>query len=1088
VKAGSAQKPAGIQAEEMEEQKPFGQAEQKPPSYLEKVQSQLPALELLIRMGWQYLTPEEAVRQRGGRLGSAILEPILLEHLRGNCRFEFKGKRHPFTENAIQNAVQALKAFRATGATHQHEQAYDLLCLGTSVPQTVEGDTKSFTIEYIDWKNPQNNAFHCMAEYKVERIGHQKHYVPDIVLFVNGIPLAVMECKRSAYTQTRKLPVDLAIDQLADYQAKDGIPQLFLYCQMLLALARDKACYGTTNTPRPFWTVWQEENTNPVIRELLDQQMDRQTVDRLLSGPFADVRKDYLTVLEQGRQVYEQDRLLYCLCRPQRLLELVYKFILFDNGVKKIARYQQYFTIHNILDRVLNAPPEQPRPGGVVWHTQGSGKSLTMVMLAKSLALHPDIINPKIVLVTDRIDLDDQIWGTFRACGLEPEQAKTGKHLAELLVDRRAHIVTTLIHKFATAASGRAIDRVSRDTFVLVDEGHRSQYHEQHARMRMSLKGACFIAFTGTPLAKSAKRNTFAQFGDLFRPAYTISRAVADKAVVPLLYEARHVPQTVDKQAIDNWFEKITLGLTEDQRTDLKRKFSTERQLNKAARKVQMIAWDVSLHYTTAYQGTGLKGQLVTPDKDTALQYKEFLDEFNLVSTEVLISAPDTQEGEQNGRGPSEKQKAFWQQMMDRYGSDKNYNKQMINAFKHGEKPEIIIVVDKLLTGFDAPCNTVLYLARKLKEHTLLQAIARVNRLHEGKEYGLILDYSGVIQELDEAVDFYSHLADYDRADLEDTVIYIADRAAQLPQLHSDLWELFGPVKGAREAETYEVHLRDADLRNKFYERFSRFARTLALALSSSNFLEQTFPETVNQYKSDLKFFQNLRAAVTHRYQESIDFSEYEPRIKKLIHTHVGAAEVEQLSEPINLLDAAQRQQVLEDQGKSAGAKADMIASATRRVIEQEMAKDHAFYKKFSKLLEEVIEAYHRGRLEALEALDKIRDISTKVATHTDEEVPSELVGNDMARRYYGCIRESVSEYGSNADKAETAIALRIVGRIGKHKIRDWRTNQDAINKIRGEIDDILFEIEDEKGISLSLDDHDAIIDRCIEVAIASED
>ncbi len=1072
----------------MEKQKPFGSPDTRPPSYLEKVQSQLPALQLMIRMGWQYLTPEETVRLRGGRLGTAILEPILGDHIRSHCRYEFKKAVHPFTENAIQNAVQALKAFRATGATHQNEQAYDLLCLGTSVPQTVEGDTKSFTIEYIDWKNTENNHFHCTAEYKVERIGQQKHCVPDIVLFVNGIPVAVMECKRSAYTRTRKAPIDLAVDQLADYQVKEGIPQLFLYCQILLALARDKAEYGTTNTPRPFWTVWKEALSEDKIRELLDRPMDRKIMDQLLSGPFKDVRKEYLTVLEQGREIYEQDRILYCLCRPERLLELVYKFILFDNGVKKIARYQQYFAVRSIIDRVMQAPSEKPRPGGVVWHTQGSGKSLTMVMLAKSLALHPDLKNPKIVLVTDRIDLDDQICGTFRACGMEPEQAKTGKHLAELLLDRRSHIVTTLIHKFETAASSRAIDRVARDTFVLVDEGHRSQYHEQHARMRLSLKGACFVAFTGTPLARSAKRNTFAQFGDLFRPAYTISRAVEDKAVVPLLYEARHVPQKVDRKALDNWFEKMTLGLTDDQRADLKRKFSTERQLNKAIQKVRMIAWDVSLHYATAYQGTGLKGQLVTPDKETALAYKEFFDEFGMVSTEVLISAPGTQEGEANGGGPSKKQKTFWQQMMDRYGSEKNYNKQLINAFKHGEDPEIIIVVDKLLTGFDAPCNTVLYLARKLKEHTLLQAIARVNRRHEAKDYGLVLDYSGVIQELDEAIDFYSRLADYDRADLEDTVTYISDKASRLPQLHSDLWELFAPIKGSRDSETYEVHLRDPDLRNRFYERFGNFARTLSLALSSSNFLETASSQIITKYKADLKFFQNLRAAVSRRYQESIQYAAFEPKIRKLINTHVGAGEVEALCDPINLLDAKERRQVLEDQGKSADAKADMIASATRHVIEQEMAKDPAFYKKFSRLLEEVIEAYHQGRLQALEALEKITEISTKVATHTDDAVPTELVGNDMARRYYGCVRESVAGYGRKDDNVGKEIALRIVDRIGKHKIRDWRTNADAVNMMRGEIDDILFEVTEEQGMALSLDDQDAIIDRCIEVAIANED
>ncbi len=1071
----------------MEEQTPYNTSPHEHPSYLEKMQSQLPALHLLMQLGWEYLIPDETIKLRSGRLGSAILEPVLLDYIRSTCSYEFKGQKRPFTENAVQKAVQTLKGFRATGALHENEQVYDLLCLGTSVPQTVEGDTKSFTINYIDWKNPENNTFHCTAEFKVERVGLHKHYIPDIVLFVNGIPLGIIECKRSAYIQTRKKPIDLAIEQLCGYQAKDGIPQLFLYSQIVLALARDKARYGTTGTQRQFWAGWKEDRQDGEIKKTLEEAMDREEIDHLFSAPFDDVKNDFLAMLDQGKEIYEQDRTLYALCRPERLLELAYRFILFDNGIKKIARYQQYFTVHDIMNRVLSAAPGQPRPGGVVWHTQGSGKSLTMVMLAKSLALNSKILNPKIILVTDRIDLDDQICGTFRACGLNPEQANTGKHLVEIMQDHRTHVATTLIHKFGIAVSSRKMKKAAPNTFVLVDEGHRSQYHEQHARMRLALKGACFIAFTGTPLAKSAKKNTFAQFGDLFRPAYTIARAVEDGAVVPLLYEARHVPQKVDKTAIDGWFKKLTMGLTKDQKADLKRKFSTEQQLNKARQKVHMIAWDVSLHYSAFYQHTGLKGQLVTPDKATAITYKSFMDEFGLVSTEVLISAPDVSEGESNNV-KSKIIDAFWDEIKDRFGNESKYNKQLINAFKHSEHPDIIIVVDKLLTGFDAPCNTVLYLARKLKEHTLLQAIARVNRLYEGKEFGLILDYSGVIEELDQAIDFYSRLADFDRKDLEDTVGYIAERAEQLPQLHSDVWEIFQKVKGAKDPEVYEVHLRDEDLRHKFYERFSFFARTLSLALSSANFLEKTPLKTINIFKADLKFFQNLRAAVTQRYQETIDFSEYEPKIKKLIDTHVGADEVESLCEPINLLDANERRLVLDDQGKSAGAKADMIASATRHVIEQEMAKDPVFYKKFSKFLEDMIKALHEGRIEAIEALEKIKDMSVKVATHTDDDIPSELVGNDMARRYYGCVREPVAEYNTSNEKPLAEIAMLITKRIAQHKIRDWRTNQDAINKMRGEIDDILFEIAEKYSIEFSLDDQDKIIDKCIEVAIANED
>lgn len=1101
------------------------------PSYLEKVQSQLPALHLLIQMGWTYLPPEECVRMRGDRLSTVILEPVLIDFIRNHGRFEFKGQTRAFTENAIQNAVQALRAFRATGATSQNEEIYDLLCLGKGVPQTVDNDTKSFTVNYIDWKTPANNTYHCTAEYKVERIGHQKHYIPDIVLFVNGIPLVVIENKRSAYTDTRKEPIELAIQDLADYQAKDGIPQLFLYSQILLALARDKAEYGTNGTPRKFWSTWRETGVDAEIRALLSEKAGSvpsslgrggtrpstatacdggpastpagSIWDTLLSAPFADAARDFRGMLAQGRAVYEQDIALYAICRPQRLLDLIFKFILFDNGEKKIARYQQFFTVEDILARVKSGPATDPRPGGVVWHTQGSGKSLTMVMLAKCLYLasqdDPSMMNPKVILVTDRIDLDDQIAGTFQACGIKPEQAATGADLVTLLMDDRAHVVTTLIHKFAAAIANRRLRNPSRNTFVLVDEAHRTNYSSRHAEMKLALKGACFIAFTGTPLARKAYKNTFVKFGELFQPPYTIARAIEDKAVVPLLYEARHVPQPVDQAAIDSWFEKLTLGLSEAQRADLKRKFASEGQLNKAAQRVRMIAWDITRHYVSTYQSTGLKGQLVTPGKATALLYKKFFDEFSEVKTEVLISPPTVREGDdaepwECAGGPTSTSAAtreietFWDAMMERYGSEARYNKLLISAFKNGEEPEIIIVVDKLLTGFDAPRNTVLYLARTLKEHTLLQAIARVNRLFDGKEYGLILDYSGVIENLDEAIDFYQKLADYDKKDLAQTVTYIEDQTARLPQQHSDVWELFATVKGNRDPEAYEELLRDPELRSRFYERFGLFARTLALALSSTTFLSKTAPKTVSRYKTDLKFFQNLRAAVAVRYQERVNYSEYEPKIRKLLDVHVGAGEVQQLCEPINLFDPNARQKVLEDQGKSTKSKADQIAAATMRVIEQEVEKDPAFYRKFSKLIEDVLAAMHQKRLDAIEALNRLKDIAVKVTSHTDDETPPALAGQDMARRFFGSIRETMATYTTGKADPMATVALEVVKRIAKHKIRDWRDNNDAKNRMRDEIDNILFNVAAENGLKIPIDVHDKIIDDCLQVAIANED
>ena len=1071
----------------MEDQPAYGALYQEVPGFQEKVRLQLPALHLLMQLGWSYLTPEEVDRLRGGRLEGAILEPVLAAHIRKQCRFTFMGATHPFTENAIQSAVQALKGVRAAHTTRRNERAYELLCTGTSVPQTIEGDSKSFTIEYIDWKTPANNAFHCTAEFKVERLGFRKYFTADIVLFVNGIPLAVIGCKCSAGTRKRQKTIDRVIDRLGECQAKEGIPHLFVFSQLLMALAPDQACYGTTGTPHQYWAVWKETGLEGALGRTMASPVDDAAMARLLSGPFAPVRGAYQSLVAVGREISDQDRTVYALCRPERLLELVYKFILFDAGAKKIARCQQYFTVRKVLHRVLDAGEGQPRPGGVVWHTQGSGKFLTMVMLAKSLALHPAILKPMIILVTDRTDPDDRIRGTFRACGLVPEKATTGKRLVELLGDRRARVVTTPTHKFAVIAN-RDLKLVDRDTFFLVDEGYYRRYGEQRDCMHTGLKGACFIAFAGTPLTKDTKNSLYARYGGPFRPAYTIGRAVADKSVVPLLYEARYVPRTLDPSALDDWFKMLTLGFTDQGKADLKRKFSSARRLNKVWRKVLLIAWDVSLHYAATCQQTGLKGQLVAPDKQTALRFKFFMDQFGLVASEVLISSPSSREGEDRRKGPTSEEEKFWRAMMDRFGSEKNYNKQLTNAFNHSENPEIIIVVEKLLSGFGAPCNSVLYLARRLKNHTLLQAIGRINRLHPGKEHGLILDYSGVIRDPDQAGDFFGQFAEFDPTDLEALVTDVRERTDRLPHLHADVWKLFDAVKGDGEPDAFETHLRDDALRSNFYERFNLFAHTLALALSSTRFLMDTPEKTIRRYRTDLRFFQNLRAAAGQRYQEIAADSAIGPGIRKLIETSVGTGDGQQLWEPINLLDTGQLVRLLADESKSTGAKADMIAAAARHVIEREMANDPDYYRKYSKRLQGVIQAWHDGRSGAQETLERVREIAVKIATHTDDDIPRELAGRRMASRYYGCVRESTPSYGSVDPQPAARIAMRIAERLTRHKIRDWRTNPDAINRMRSEIDDILFEVAEERGIPISLEEQDAIIDRCIEAAIADED
>jgi len=1054
--------------------------------------SQVPALQLLENLGWEYLTPAEALALRGGRTSGVILDGILEKQLRAMNKVRFKGQEYPFTEGNIHTAIRALKDEVYDGLVRTNEKVYDLLCLGKSLQQSIEGDLKSFTLHYIDWEHPERNVYHVTEEFSVERTGSKETYRPDIVLFVNGIPLVVIECKRTDLGPGKD-PMEQAISQHIRNQKEDGIPKLFTYAQLLMAVSKNKTKYGTVGTPMKFWARWKEPGDyDEEVRELTDRPLSTEKKDRLFADRFAYVR-EYFDALETegGREVTEQDRAIWALCRPERLLELGYRYILFDAGEKKIARYQQYFCVKKIMDRISRMEGGN-RKGGVVWHTQGSGKSLTMVMLAKAIAMEDSIGDHRIVLVTDRVDLDDQLYRTFKHCGAELQQATTGANLVEMLSSKKQRIITTVINKFEAAVGRQGVRNEDPNVFVLVDEGHRTQYGPLHAKMRKALSRACLISFTGTPVMKRNK-NTVQRFGGLI-DTYTISEAVKDEAVVPLLYEGRHVREKVDAKAIDEWFERITEVLSDEQKADLKKKFSTAEMLMRAKPVVREIAWDVSNHFRDNWQHTPFKAQLVAPRKETALLYKKYLDEFGLVRSQVLISGPDEREGEEDiYKVNKEPVIRFWKAMMDRYGTEKEYNRQVINAFKYGDAsdlegdaPEIIIVVDKLLTGFDAPCNTVLYLARKFTEHTLLQAIARVNRLHDGKEFGYILDYRGVLENLDHALDMYSNLSEFEREDLANMMTDVRAIIEKLPQKHSVLWGTFKEVKNTRDYEAYERLLADDALRVHFYERFADFARTLSVAMSTAAFLEETPEKKINEYRKDLKFFQELRSSVRRRYAEVVDFSEYELKIRKLLDTHLGTEAVERITGAIDLFNKDEREKAMAEP-LSDEAKADMIAHNTKRVLEVKWQReDPAFYKKFSRILQDVIDAFRAERIRATEYLKKATDIMNSVLNRTGDDVPESLNHHEVAKAYYGSIKEVLEPHtgDSSALEGQSADASLAIDKIiGDRRIVNWTENADVQNRMRQEVEDYLFEFKDGTGIDLTFEDIDRIMDECLEIA-----
>lgn len=1049
----------------------------------EQTTSQLPALHLLQNLGYTYLTPEEARQMRRGRLRNVLLEGMLIDWLRDNNRVQYKGREYHFSEGNIISAVEALKVDISAGLVRSNEKIYDLLTLGKSMQQSIEGDLRSFSLHYINWEHPQKNVYHVTEEYSVEREGSERTCRPDIVLFVNGIPFVVIECKSSDI----KDPITQAISQNIRNQKEGYIPHLFHYSQILLSICGNDAKYATTATEMKYWSVWKVKEGTEAFEESVRQQvnilLEDEKVNKLIDAS-KQVGMPYRIPAVQNlnipRKSTEQDRVVYALCRPERLLELTHRYILFDGPDKKIARYQQYFAVDKIMHRIKKQDANGARPGGVVWHTQGSGKSLTMVMLAKAIAMSADIEDHKIVLVTDRIDLDDQLKKNFVQTGYEVNQATTGKDLAKLLRSPKSRIISTVINKFEAAVGKGKTKIKDPNIFVLVDEGHRTQYGTFHARMRQVLPNACFIGFTGTPVMKKNK-DTVDKFGGMI-DTYTIAEAVDDKAVVELLYEGRHVHQVVNKEEMDKWFGRETRKISEQQADYLKTRFAATDPLNKAAQKVREIAWDISMHYRDNWQGTGFKGQLVTQDKEHALMFRDYLEEIDIVNAEVLISGPDEREGETDVHSENkEAVQKFWKVMMNKYGSEKEYNKQLIYAFKYGDELEIIIVVDKLLVGFDAPRNTILYLTRTLREHTLLQAIARVNRLYESKEYGYIIDYRGILGDLNDALDLYDKLPEFDADDLKDILTDISSEVQKLSQKHTILWDTFKEIKNKKDVEEYEQFLADQEMRDKFYDRLSAYSKTISIALSSVKFLEDTQSENIGRYKNDLKFFTKLRTSVKRRYAETLDFSEYEPKIQKLLDMHVGTEETEQITPLVNIFD---KEAFAEEVAKleSISAKADTIAHRTSHTIYERIDEDPVFYQRFSEMLQKVINEYRQRRIDENAYLNQVTDIMNSVVNRTGDDIPSKLEGYDVAKAYFGIVSVSLAETFSD-ENLLAEIALEIDEIITRNLIVQWVDNQDVQNKMRTEIEDWLFGFAGQNNFGLNFELVDNILERCLEVA-----
>lgn len=1012
------------------------------PSTSEQYSAHFPALHLLCNLGWRFLTTAQCLDLRS-TTREVLLKPRLIEVLKSR-RFEYKSEWFPLSPSGIDQIVREISAINlGEGLLPANERLYAKLLFGITVTEFMpDGKKHQPTVAVIDWTNPDANTWEVTEELEVLSAQGTHSRLPDIVCYVNGIPLVVIEAKRPESNSNSKAMVQEGISQHLRNQRHDEIPHLFAYAQILLSISQIDGRFGTTNTAAKFWARWREEEFSDAhMTAIKNRPLDSKVKTALFEDKPAKLREYFESLWSRPMLPTDQDCLLVSLLTPMRLLEILRGFILFDRKVGKIvARYQQFFGIRALLARLRLFRPDGGREGGVIWHTTGSGKSFTMVFLTKALLLQDALKECRVVVVTDRIDLEDQLSRNFISGGAfgsmiatkkegEMSKATSGRDLAKRISSGTERIVFTLVHKFNTASKLAECRNDSPNLIVLVDEGHRSHGGETHERMKKALPKAAYVAFTGTPLLKNEK--TANKFGPIVH-AYTMQRAVEDETVAPLLYEERVPELTINEEAVNRWFEKITAGLSDKQKSDLKKKFDRKGAIYGAANRIELIAWDIATHFNENIKklAIGLKGQVATDRKLDAIRYKQALDETGLVTSAVVISPPDTREGntEVDEDKLPEVQK-WWKQNV---GSDAaGYEKRVLQDFGTDGVPDLLIVVDKLLTGFDEPRNAVLYIDKKLESHNLIQAIARVNRLHDAKRYGVLVDYRGILTELDTAIRAYQDLASntqggYDIADIEGLYRQFSTEYKRLPALHNRLWSFFASVTNRKDTEQYrqvlmpklvtgpdgESHDGRQKLRDDFSAALTEFGLCLQTALSSRSFFEdRSFSESlIARYKEDLRFFTSLRKIARQDAMETVDYSTYEEQIRRLVDKQVIGTEVR---EPEGVYLVHQLGKTDETSGWSEEKtrnETDLIRTRLRKTIEQELAEDPYAQRVFAELLKQAIAEAEAMFDHPLKQYALFKEFEEKLNARETPGVPDAFGDNRHAQAYYGAIRLILGE------------------------------------------------------------------------------
>jgi len=823
----------------------------------EYLQSELPAIELFKKLNYEYFDAK-------GEMYEVVLEDRLTTSLK---------RINPWlSENNLQKVIRKILAVNGSSLMEINSEIHKLITRADALSLKPTPEEKPRAVKFIDYEIKENNEFLVVNQMKFK--GERANSIPDLVVFVNGLPLAVIEAK------AQKVDIQSALDDLTYYQRNS--PKLFHYNQMLCGINRISGLYGTIEADTKFYSKYNEKASGELV-ELLDNEPT------------------------------PQDILIYNLFEKRKFLDIVKYFVIFevDEGrtIKKLPRYQQLRAVNKIVDRLI-----KDNRGGVVWHTQGSGKSITMIYLATKLrAATSGFDNPTILVLTDRTDLDNQIRSTFNRVGFSNiNQANSILHLKTLLKDSYGKTLTSTIQKFQERAEEKKEVEVlseKENIFVLIDEAHRSQYGLTASYMRQSLPNAKFIAFTGTPIDKENKSTLHEFYGGDYIDKYTIKQSVADGNTLPILYETGLSKFFIEKELLDAEFNKMFGNESAKKQAILKTKAT---QLDKnATRRVEEIAKSIVEHYKNKSYLDGFKAMIVCHNRYQAIAYKKAFNKLaeqdqNNFQSKVIMSF-DTKKDPQEFYDLAVPEADVKQAIEDFKLPFGDENDKSRGGKRQFDNTAFLIVSDMLLTGYDAPILQTLYVDKILKEHNLLQAIARVNRTRKGKEAGYVVDFAGITKHLVNALEIFS-------GDLEpsDVMVNIAEEKTTLENRHTKLVNHFKSIKKNREAERDDFilqaigYLKPIDIKDKFKELVNDFNKSMNIVLPDA---------FASKYDYDFKLFNEIKYMV--RDEKEKITREDSKKLQMILDEHLRANGIEYLlEEAIDITDYKKFAQELAKEGK----------------------------------------------------------------------------------------------------------------------------------------------------------------------------